>query len=76
MTPRTIKINEKLTHTQFGISKPLFDAHVKDKPLPVLKFEHGFYSVEIAGEGYTVHTSDVDRNHHEKIAEEYNSYEF
>lgn len=66
MRASTIRIHPKVTAPQFGVMPSFFEQHIEGKELPVLDYTSGFYTVEAAGDTFTVHHSDIDRNHHEQ----------
>ena len=59
MTPSTIRLHPKVTAPQFGVKLSFFEQHIAGKELPVLDYHSGFYTVEAAGESFTVHKSDI-----------------
>lgn len=59
--PKTITIPGRITHAQFGCSPKVFEAYVKDKPLPLkgISPDGKFLIIEVAGEAYHLHKKDL-----------------
>ncbi|MBF9252458.1 hypothetical protein I2I11_04060 [Pontibacter sp. 172403-2] len=62
----SIKVYHRLTAAQFGVPDAFFKKHIKGKRLPVVGFTGGFYTVQVQGDTYTVHSSDVGANYTSK----------
>lgn len=64
----TVTLPDRITPEQFGVSKVVFNRSVRNQPLKVTGVFGRFHYVEVEGETYGIHESDLKTDHESKAA--------